>query len=141
MNDRSQIFFKIGVFKNFTIFTEKRLCWNLFLIKLCQVADLKACNLIKKRLQHRCFPLNIDKFLKTAFLQNTSDGCFLFNRDLLREFGIPISSFSPSAHEIHFQKEFFEGNLPFIPPNIIMSWVRSVSTSTCNWQKLDQDNN
>ena len=25
------------------------------------------------------------------------------------------SSFSPSAHEIHFQKEFFEGNLPFIP--------------------------
>ena len=36
-------------------------------------------------------------------------------------------------HEIHFQKEFFEGNLPFIPPNIIISWIRSVSTNTCNW--------
>ena len=44
-----------------------------------------------------------------------------------------FSSFSPSAHEIHFQKEFFEGNLPFIPPDIIISWVRSVGTNTCNW--------
>ena len=34
----------------------------------------------------------------------------LFNRNPSREFGIPISPFSPSAHEIHFQKEFFEGN-------------------------------
>ena len=42
-----------------------------------------------------------------------------FHRDLSREFEIPISSFSPSAHEIHFQKEFFEGNMPFIPPNIM----------------------
>ena len=31
---RSQIFFKVSVFKNFAIFTEKHLCWNLFLIKL-----------------------------------------------------------------------------------------------------------
>ena len=26
------------------------------------VAGLKACNFIKKRLQHRCFPVNIVKF-------------------------------------------------------------------------------
>ena len=31
---RSQIFFKVSVLKNFAIFTEKHLCWNLFLIKL-----------------------------------------------------------------------------------------------------------
>ena len=30
----SPIFFKVSVFKNFAIFTEKHLCWNLFLIKL-----------------------------------------------------------------------------------------------------------
>ena len=30
---RQQIFFKIGVLKNFAIFTEKHLCWSLFLIK------------------------------------------------------------------------------------------------------------
>ena len=38
----------------------------------------KPCNIIKKRLQHRCFPLNIAKFLKTAFLEDTSGGCFWF---------------------------------------------------------------
>ena len=32
-----------------------------------KVADLKACHFIKKRLQHRCFPVNIAKILKTAF--------------------------------------------------------------------------
>ena len=29
---------------------------------------IEACNFIKKRLQHRCFPANIVKFLRTAFL-------------------------------------------------------------------------
>ena len=35
-SSRSQVFYKIGIFKNFTIFTAKHehLCWNLFLIKL-----------------------------------------------------------------------------------------------------------
>ena len=38
-----------------------------------KVASLKACNFIKKRLQHRCFPVNIARFLRTA-LQNISGG-------------------------------------------------------------------
>ena len=29
---------------------------------------------LKKRLQHSCFPVNIAKFLRTAFLQNISGG-------------------------------------------------------------------
>ena len=32
-----------------------------------QIAVLRACNIIKKRLQHRSFPVNIAKFLRTAF--------------------------------------------------------------------------
>ena len=32
-----------------------------------KVATLKSCNFIKKRLQHRCFPVNIAKFLRTVF--------------------------------------------------------------------------
>ena len=52
------------VLKNFAIFTEKHLCCSLFLI--C----LKACNFIKKTLQHRCFPMNIAKFLRTPILRN-----------------------------------------------------------------------
>ena len=31
---------------------------------------VKACNFIKKRLQRRCFPVNIEKFLGAVFLQN-----------------------------------------------------------------------
>ena len=48
-SNRSQKFFKIGVPKS-----------------------LKACKFMKKRHQHRCFPVNIAKFLRTAFLKNTS---------------------------------------------------------------------
>ena len=33
-NNHSQIFFKIGVLKNFAIFTGKHMCWSLFLIEM-----------------------------------------------------------------------------------------------------------
>ena len=32
-----------------------------------KVAGIQACNSAKKKLQHRCFPVNIAKFLRTAF--------------------------------------------------------------------------
>ena len=37
------------------------------------VSGLKACNFIKKRVQHKCISV---EFLKTPFLKNTSAGCF-----------------------------------------------------------------
>ena len=58
------------------IFTGKHLCWSLFLIKLQafrKVAGLQTfnkvqvCNFIKRRFQHRYFPVNIAKFLSTTF--------------------------------------------------------------------------
>ena len=66
-SSRSQIFFKY-VLKTFAMFTGKHVCWSLFLIKF-QV--LKACNFIKKRLQHSCFPVNIAKFFRMAFFYRT----------------------------------------------------------------------
>ena len=42
-SSRSQMLFKIGVVKNFAIFTGKQLCRSLFLIKL---KTLKASNFI-----------------------------------------------------------------------------------------------
>ena len=51
-NSRWQMFFKTGVLKNFAIFPEGTF-----------VGDLLACNFIKKKLQHRCFPLSIAKCL------------------------------------------------------------------------------
>ena len=36
---------------------------------------VRACNFIKKKLQHRRFPAKLEK-LRALFLQNTSGGCF-----------------------------------------------------------------
>ena len=55
-------FFKICVLKHFAIFTGKRLFWSLFILRP------EVCNFIKKILQRSCFPVNIGKFTRTAFL-------------------------------------------------------------------------
>ena len=53
-NSRSQMFY--DALQNLAIFTGKHLCWRFFLI-----------NFIKKRLQHRSFPVNVAKYLSTDF--------------------------------------------------------------------------
>ena len=58
-SSRLQMFFKIGVLKNFSNFTGKQLVLEF-----------------KKGLQHRCFPVKFAEFLKAPFLQNTSGDCF-----------------------------------------------------------------
>ena len=68
------MFCKKGVVRNFTKFTGKHLCQSLFFNK---VAGLSPATLLKKRLWHRCFPLNFAKFLRTLCLQNTSDRLLL----------------------------------------------------------------
>ena len=59
---------KKAVLKKFEILTGKHLCWSSFLIKF-----------INKRLQHRCFPLNIAKFLRAPTLKN------IYERLLLKD--------------------------------------------------------
>ena len=83
----SKMFLKRGVLKNFAILTGKELCWSLFLIKLQKgpkvltylqglveaairkifFENIRACDVIKRRLKHRCFSVNIVKFLRTPF--------------------------------------------------------------------------
>ena len=57
-----------GVLRNFAKFTGKYLCQNLFFVS----------TLLKKRLWHRYFPVNIKKFLRLPLLQNNS-GRLLLN--------------------------------------------------------------
>ena len=40
-----------------------------------KLQDWRPEVLLEKRLQHRCFPVNIAKFLRTEFLQNTCSLC------------------------------------------------------------------
>ena len=58
-------FCKKGVLRNFTKVTGKHLCQNLF---FNNVAGPRNATLLKKRLWHRCFPVNFAKFLRTRFL-------------------------------------------------------------------------
>ena len=61
--------FSKKVFLKFAIFTGKCLCWSLFLVKLQAWRPLK-------RVQHRCFPVNIENLLRKFNLKNTAGGCF-----------------------------------------------------------------
>ena len=59
------MFFNV-VFLKISQISQESICVGfLFLSK---VAAHKACNFIKKRLQHRCFPLKFAKLLRTPFL-------------------------------------------------------------------------
>ena len=56
---------KKGVLKNVTKFTGKNLCQGLFFNK---VTGLRPATLLKKRLWHRCLPVNFVTFLRTPFI-------------------------------------------------------------------------
>ena len=58
-SSRPEVFCKKGVLRTFAKFTGKH---------LCQSCGPQACNFIKKKLWHRCFPVNFAKFLRTPFL-------------------------------------------------------------------------
>ena len=53
-------------FQCYVIITGKYLCWSLFLI-----------NFIKKKLHHRCFPVNIATFLRKVFFIEQCQWLFL----------------------------------------------------------------
>ena len=85
-------FVKKDVLKNFANFTGKHLCWSLFwqnthwmwsvekvFLKFFQISQENTCvgvslikfvkNFIKKRLQHRCFPVKFAKFFKNTYFE------------------------------------------------------------------------
>ena len=65
---------KKGLLKNFAEFTGKYLSQSLFFNK---VAGLRPATLLKKRLWHKCFPMNIAKILRTPILKNICERLLL----------------------------------------------------------------
>ena len=68
-SNRSQMSFKIDVFKSFAIFTGKHLCSSLFVIK--------RKRLLKRGSNTSVFLLTLQNFLEQFFLSNTFGSCFL----------------------------------------------------------------
>ena len=58
---------KKGALGNFAKFTGKHLGQSVFFNKVGSLSP-KTCKFIKKRLWHRCFPVNFSKFLRASFL-------------------------------------------------------------------------
>ena len=54
---------------------QKRALQSLF----NKTAGLQACNFVEKRLQHKCFPVNIAKFLRTPILKDICERLLLKN--------------------------------------------------------------
>ena len=71
-----EVFCKSDILKSFTIFTEKRLCWSHFFNKVPE-SCLQHSRFIKKRLQHRCFSMNIVNILRTRTMKNICEELFL----------------------------------------------------------------
>ena len=67
--------YRKGVLRNFAKFIWKHLCQSLFFNK---VVDHRPATLLKKRLWHRCFPVNFAIFLRTPFFIEHLWWLFLF---------------------------------------------------------------
>ena len=67
-----------SVLRNFAKFTGKHLCQVLFYNK-------GPASLLKKRLWHRCFPMNFVKFLRTPFHRTPLNDCFSTIQHFLAE--------------------------------------------------------
>ena len=67
-SSRTEVFCKKGVIRNFAKFTGKHRCQSLCFNK---VAVLRPATLLKWRLWRWCFPVNLVKFLRAPFSQNT----------------------------------------------------------------------
>ena len=93
-SSRPEVFCKKAILRNFAKFTGENLCQGLFFNK---VAGSRPAALFKKRLWHRCFPVNLAKFLTKPFLTEHLwatasmiymffETCFLFKNIFRRYF-------------------------------------------------------
>ena len=71
------MFSKKAVFKSFKKFTGKQLCESLFFRKSWR---LEPCNLIKKRLWLKCFPVNFVKYLFFRTTPVAAYGAVIFKK-------------------------------------------------------------
>ena len=119
----------------------------------------QACNFIKKRLQHRCFPVKIVKLVRTPILKNTCERLLLYppvfgngtemkiqileqSQDFLktkfrwRLFTRYFSNILDSFKLIHFNPvlHFIQKPVVWWPEQI--KWLVSIWNSTLDWNRL-----
>ena len=93
-SSRLHMFFKMGVLKNFTIFTEKHLCWSLFLIRLQAWRPAT----LSKRGSDTGVSCEYHKIFEESFLYRTS---------LMAASGFLTKLAENNCEENHFSVDFF----------------------------------
>ena len=126
MNKRCSI--QKAVLKHFAIFTRYHLCWSLPLIRF-----------IKKKLQHRCFPVNFARFLRASFCRTFVNSClnvFLHEKDLYRKW---IRRFLKNKIRNHSKIQLDEKNLPFhVLANYVFLYFFTARQAAFTSEQLDQ---
>ena len=88
------------------IFTEKRLCWSLFLIKL------QGCNFINQKLHQKCFPVKFTKFLRTPILKIICERVLLGNtHNITLSHAIPQKCFQKNKLKPLNYSGIFKGSI------------------------------
>ena len=95
---------------------KKNLCWSLFLIKL---QAFKPALVLKKRLQHKCFPVNIVKFLRTLILK------YIFERLLL------YSEIQTTNNVIYILAQNFIFNFRILAAQLSKLWLQWICACYC----------
>ena len=119
-SSHSQMFFKIGVLKNFANFTGKYPCQSL----------PQVCNIFKERLQHRCFPVIYAKILRTTFSQNTFIDCFWNKLIWLNLFQVMILAKQLKKWCSIFLLQLQIKYWIFLKTEVLKQWITSLQNKT-----------
>ena len=114
--------------KNYPIVTGKTT------VSFNKVAGLQAFHFIEKRLQHRCFLVNIEKFLRTNFLKEhlwtaTSEGSFYVKKKKLSFLSYQNSNRVREKTSVSFKSCF---PLAEVINNFLVSWNYGLKNFICS---------
>ena len=115
---------KKGALGNFAKFTGKHLRQSLFFNKVGGLSP-EACKFIKKRLWHRCFPVNFAKFLRAPFL--TEHVLWLLLIKTLH------------TYDVNESTKFMNKYIPIDMVNILLSSIATWGSSAKNHKTNNPD--
>ena len=104
----------------------------IFLMSYCNIfvyADQRPATLLKKRLWHKCFPVNFARFLRTPFLQSTS-GRLLLSVNKFSKLSIKVAS---AFREIAVK--LLQITLPFSHNQTVISFPTKWGINSKRFQK------
>ena len=115
------MFFEIGVLRNFAIFTEKHLCWSLFLIKLLAF----QATLLKRDSNTGIFQWTLQNTLKHLYLPPVGASGKIYLK----------LGFNPFNATDHFQYPLKTPENQRFAGGIENSWMKSVKKACTNMKK------